>query len=232
MSRGARPRSPNIVVGPVFVTVEPPSTEKLAAVPRPTVAVAPMALPANTSADSSPTLTSAVRKILPAGREATRRRAARESPKTTRASMGRRGSWASPDCGVLLAAIEGEWLPGLLRPIQLPTVCWRMLSRAPANSNKRRADRDTPSAQGRATSARRSSPKPPISWRGGERRPSSPLTHGVKASRRSSAAGSRSDRRRRARTALPRRGRSARPGSGAARSAARERPRVRPDRAV
>jgi hypothetical protein len=32
---GLRPRSPNILVAPVLVTVEPPNTEKLAARPRP-----------------------------------------------------------------------------------------------------------------------------------------------------------------------------------------------------
>jgi hypothetical protein len=51
---GLRPKSPNIVVGPVFVTVEPPNTEKLAADPTPTVAVAPRALLAKNRAESNP----------------------------------------------------------------------------------------------------------------------------------------------------------------------------------
>ncbi|HEY4451289.1 MAG TPA: hypothetical protein VGN13_06815 [Solirubrobacteraceae bacterium] len=45
---GLSPRSPNIVVGPVFVTVEPPNTEKLAAVPSPTLAGEAMAVLAST----------------------------------------------------------------------------------------------------------------------------------------------------------------------------------------
>src|ERR1700677_3839104 len=55
---GLRPRSPNIVVGPVLVTVEPASTEKLDADSRPTVAVAPRALLANSRLDSNPSRSS------------------------------------------------------------------------------------------------------------------------------------------------------------------------------
>jgi hypothetical protein len=55
---GSSPRSPNIVVGPVLVTVEPASTEKLAADPRPTGGLAASAFPASSrlsdATDTSP----------------------------------------------------------------------------------------------------------------------------------------------------------------------------------
>jgi hypothetical protein len=76
---GLRPKSPNIVVGPVLVTVEPPSTEKLAAVPRPTVAGAPKALLANRRVESSPRNKSPTRNALPRARKRERGLTARES---------------------------------------------------------------------------------------------------------------------------------------------------------
>ncbi len=59
---GLSPRSPNIVVGPVLVTVEPANTEKGAADPKPTVAVAPRALLANRRLDSDPSSTRPARQ--------------------------------------------------------------------------------------------------------------------------------------------------------------------------
>jgi hypothetical protein len=82
------PRSPNIVVGPVFVTVEPPNTEKLAAEPRPTVAEAPRALLANSRAESSPSMSVPTPKILLPTREAGRRLTARESPESDSSVCG------------------------------------------------------------------------------------------------------------------------------------------------
>jgi hypothetical protein len=61
---GLKPKSPNIVVGPVFVTVEPPNTEKLAADPKPTVAGAPRALLAKIRVDSDPSSRSPARNVL------------------------------------------------------------------------------------------------------------------------------------------------------------------------
>ena len=46
---GLSPKSPDMVVGPMLVIVEPASTEKLEVVPSSTVAVAPSALPAKSS---------------------------------------------------------------------------------------------------------------------------------------------------------------------------------------
>ena len=61
---GLSPRSPNIVVGPVFVTVEPASTEKLALVPRPTVAVAAWAPLVKIRSDSEPSRAKPTAKIV------------------------------------------------------------------------------------------------------------------------------------------------------------------------
>jgi hypothetical protein len=77
---GLRPRSPNIVVGPVLVTVEPASTEKLAAVPKPTDAVAPSALLANSVVESDASRINAARSVLALARARGLRPAARESP--------------------------------------------------------------------------------------------------------------------------------------------------------
>jgi hypothetical protein len=76
---GLNPRSPNIVVGPVLVTVEPPNTEKLAADPKPTVAVAPRALLAKIKVDSNPSKRSPARNLLWPVRKKGRRLTARES---------------------------------------------------------------------------------------------------------------------------------------------------------
>jgi hypothetical protein len=61
-----------------LVTVEPPSTEKLAAVPMPTVAVAPRALVANKRVEISPSTITPARAVR-APENAERRLAARES---------------------------------------------------------------------------------------------------------------------------------------------------------
>jgi hypothetical protein len=53
-----------MVVGPVLVTVEPPSTEKLAAVPRPTLAAAPKALVTKKRLESSPSTSTPSRVVL------------------------------------------------------------------------------------------------------------------------------------------------------------------------
>jgi hypothetical protein len=79
---GLRPKSPNIVVGPVLVTVSPPNTEKLAADPKPTVAVAAIALLANRRVDSNPSKRSPARNILAPARTTGRRLTARESLKS------------------------------------------------------------------------------------------------------------------------------------------------------
>jgi hypothetical protein len=67
-------------VGPVLVTVEPASTEKLAADPKPTVAGAPRAVLAKMSVDSNPSR-SPTRNVLPPARRRHRRLTARESLK-------------------------------------------------------------------------------------------------------------------------------------------------------
>jgi hypothetical protein len=64
----------------VLVTVEPPSTEKLAAVPKPTVAGAASALLVKSSPDSAPSSTSAARDVLRRVRVKAMRLAAREPP--------------------------------------------------------------------------------------------------------------------------------------------------------
>jgi hypothetical protein len=82
-------------VGPVLVTVEPANTEKLAADPKPTVAVAPRAVLANTRADSNPSRTRPARSVLEPAREKRRRLTARESP---------RGDWYV--CGTTLMVVS------------------------------------------------------------------------------------------------------------------------------
>jgi hypothetical protein len=67
-------------VGPVFVTVEPASTENGAAAPKPTVAVAPRALLAKRRVDSDPSRISPTRNVLRLACRAERRFAARKSP--------------------------------------------------------------------------------------------------------------------------------------------------------
>ncbi|HEV3321247.1 MAG TPA: hypothetical protein VG147_03545 [Solirubrobacteraceae bacterium] len=104
------------------MTVEPASTEKLAADPKPTVAVAPRALLAKRRVDRDPSRRSPTRKVLRPARRAERRLAARESlegdsyfdgtPLFIGVSSLRRQS----------AAIEGEWLPGLFDLLCKPTV--------------------------------------------------------------------------------------------------------------
>jgi hypothetical protein len=76
---GLRPRLPNIVVGPVLVTVDPPSTEKLAAVPRPTEAGAATALLAKRRPAINPRRTAPARTVFAPAHNTGRRLAARES---------------------------------------------------------------------------------------------------------------------------------------------------------
>src|SRR5277367_6028656 len=76
---GARPRLPNMVVGPVFVTVDPASTEKGVAVPRPMDAAAAMALEANSKLEHSPRRTAPARSAFRGARDAQRRPDAGES---------------------------------------------------------------------------------------------------------------------------------------------------------
>jgi hypothetical protein len=85
---GLRPKSPNIVVGPVLVTVEPPSTEKLADVPRPTVAVAPRALLAKNRVDSNPSDKSPIRNVFLPAREDGRSATSREPPSSNPRDCG------------------------------------------------------------------------------------------------------------------------------------------------
>jgi hypothetical protein len=61
------------------VTVEPPSTEKLAAVPRPTLAGAAAAVLAKSIAESNPSVKIPTRNFLPPTRNRECRRTARES---------------------------------------------------------------------------------------------------------------------------------------------------------
>jgi len=62
-----------------LVTVEPPNTEKLAADPKPTVAVAPRALLANRRLESNPRNRSPTRNVLPPARKRELGLTARES---------------------------------------------------------------------------------------------------------------------------------------------------------
>jgi hypothetical protein len=136
-----------------LVTVEPASTEKLAADPKPTVAVAPRALLAKRRVDSDPSRRRPTRNVLRPARGTERRLTARESPEgdsyfsrlTARESLeGDSYFGGTPLCiGVSSlrrqsTAIEGEWLPGLFDLLCKPTVHGVSVSRARATGHMSR----------------------------------------------------------------------------------------------